>query len=285
MDAGQVVEAADAGHADGAHRRPDHPSARARPDRRHARPQHLDPRRHLAARADERDDDDGGRGRCSTCGRRRRGSTTSRSRSRSAAQKNFRGQNPDPGTAISYWLKGDAGNVRIDISDVTGRVVRTHRRPEERGLNRVRWDLRGNPPQRGAGAAPARRNSRPPPRRRRSRRRRIHRRLRRPRASRAPDARIDRRRRHRAGRRARAADAARRCRRDSRAGARRTAQGGGGGGGGRGRGGFGGRRCRRHLSRQADGGRQGDRTEDGHDRGGQPPVDESVLKVLRAQGC
>jgi hypothetical protein len=67
-------------------------------------------------------------------------------------QKNFRGQNPDPGTAISYWLKGDAGNVRVDISDVTGRVVRTIEGAKGPGLNRVRWNLQGTPPGRGAAA-------------------------------------------------------------------------------------------------------------------------------------
>jgi hypothetical protein len=63
-------------------------------------------------------------------------------------QKNFRGQNPDPGTAINYWLKGNAGAVKVEISDVTGRVVRTIDGSKTQGLNRVRWDLRGNAPQR-----------------------------------------------------------------------------------------------------------------------------------------
>jgi len=67
-------------------------------------------------------------------------------------QKNFRGQNPDPGTAISYWLKGDAGNVRITIADITGREVRTFEAPKNAGLNRVRWDLRPTVPQRGTPA-------------------------------------------------------------------------------------------------------------------------------------
>jgi photosystem II stability/assembly factor-like uncharacterized protein len=56
-------------------------------------------------------------------------------------QKNFRGQNPDPGTAINYWLKGDAGSVRVEISDVTGRVVRSIDGTKSSGLNRVRWNL------------------------------------------------------------------------------------------------------------------------------------------------
>jgi hypothetical protein len=64
-------------------------------------------------------------------------------------QKNFRGQNPDPGTAISYWLKRDAGAVRVSISDINGREVRALEAPKSAGLNRVRWDLRATPPQRG----------------------------------------------------------------------------------------------------------------------------------------
>src|SRR5436190_12158263 len=68
-------------------------------------------------------------------------------------QKVFRAPNPDPGTAINYWLKGDAGNVRVDISDVTGRVVRTIDGTKSAGLNRVRWNLQaGAPAGRGAAA-------------------------------------------------------------------------------------------------------------------------------------
>ena len=47
-------------------------------------------------------------------------------------QKNFRGQNPDPGHAISYWLKADAQSVRVEVLDVTGRVGAHDRRTEDR---------------------------------------------------------------------------------------------------------------------------------------------------------
>jgi hypothetical protein len=68
-------------------------------------------------------------------------------------QKNFRGQNPDPGTSISYWLKGNADSVRIVITDITGREVRVIDGPKTAGLNRARWDMRaGPPPPRGGGA-------------------------------------------------------------------------------------------------------------------------------------
>src|SRR5262249_34514633 len=67
-------------------------------------------------------------------------------------QKNFRGENPEPGSAISYWLKGNAQDVRVSIRDITGREVRSLEGPKNAGLNRVRWDLRANAPPRGTAA-------------------------------------------------------------------------------------------------------------------------------------
>jgi photosystem II stability/assembly factor-like uncharacterized protein len=68
--------------------------------------------------------------------------------------KHFRGENPLPGTAIHYYLKSvPQGDVKIAISDYTGRVVRTLDGTKTAGLNRVQWNLRGTPPQRPAGAA------------------------------------------------------------------------------------------------------------------------------------
>jgi photosystem II stability/assembly factor-like uncharacterized protein len=66
--------------------------------------------------------------------------------------KHFRGQNPAPGTAISYWLKGNANDVRVSISDITGREIRVIEGPKTSGLHRVRWDMRAGPPQAGRGA-------------------------------------------------------------------------------------------------------------------------------------
>jgi photosystem II stability/assembly factor-like uncharacterized protein len=73
--------------------------------------------------------------------------------------KHFRGENPQPGTAISYYLKTAAtGDVKISISDYTGKVVREITGQKDAGLNRVQWNLRGGPlagdaaaGQRGAG--------------------------------------------------------------------------------------------------------------------------------------
>jgi photosystem II stability/assembly factor-like uncharacterized protein len=65
----------------------------------------------------------------------------------------FRGVNPQAGTAISYHLKAaPAGEIKITISDITGKVVRNITGTKEVGLNRVQWNLRGDPPPR-MGAA------------------------------------------------------------------------------------------------------------------------------------
>jgi len=72
--------------------------------------------------------------------------------------KHFRGQNPDPGTAITYWLKGNANDVKVTVTDITGREVRVIDGPKTAGMNRVRWDLRAAAPQgrgRGAGTGQA----------------------------------------------------------------------------------------------------------------------------------
>ena len=189
--------------------------------------------------------------------------------------KHFRGQNPEPGTAISYWLKGNADDVRVSITDITGREIRVIDGPKTAGLHRVRWDMRaGAPPGRGAPArAPARPRSRPRRRRRCSRRRRTRRRRRRRRASRAPR-REDRPRRRP---RRRAPGAARSRPRRSRPHRRRRR----GGGGGRGRGGFGpalpaGRISSRSPSTARSSGRRP------RDRSRQPAVTASVK---RRAGC
>jgi len=64
----------------------------------------------------------------------------------------FRGDNPAPGTAISYYLKSaPAGDVKITISDASGRVIRELAGTKDAGLNRVQWNLRGNPVAGGGG--------------------------------------------------------------------------------------------------------------------------------------
>ena len=73
----------------------------------------------------------------------------------SGGAKLYRGNNPQPGTAISYYLKAaPAGDVKITISDYTGKVVRTIVGTKEAGLNRMQWNLRGDPPARPANLPP-----------------------------------------------------------------------------------------------------------------------------------
>jgi hypothetical protein len=63
-----------------------------------------------------------------------------------SADKHFRGANPQGGTAISYYLKAAAsGDVKITISDSTGRVVRELDGTKDAGLNRVQWNLGPTP--------------------------------------------------------------------------------------------------------------------------------------------
>ncbi|MCU1268219.1 MAG: glycosyl hydrolase, repeat-containing protein [Acidobacteria bacterium] len=56
------------------------------------------------------------------------------------------GQNPPYGAAISYYLKAaPSGDVKIRIEDAKGQTVRTINGTKNAGLNRVTWDLRGEP--------------------------------------------------------------------------------------------------------------------------------------------
>jgi len=62
--------------------------------------------------------------------------------------KNFVGQNPERGTAVSYYLKSPASEeVKITITDIEGEVVRELTGSKEAGLQRVQWDLRGKAPE------------------------------------------------------------------------------------------------------------------------------------------
>jgi photosystem II stability/assembly factor-like uncharacterized protein len=56
------------------------------------------------------------------------------------------GQNPAYGTTINYVLKSPpSGNVTITIADQKGQIVRTLNGTKSAGLNRVTWDLNGEP--------------------------------------------------------------------------------------------------------------------------------------------
>jgi photosystem II stability/assembly factor-like uncharacterized protein len=78
------------------------------------------------------------------------------------AAKQFRGENPAPGTAIHYYLKQPVpGGVKVRISRAgSPDVFREMDGPGDAGLNRVQWDLLGNPTSRG-GATQAGRQAAP----------------------------------------------------------------------------------------------------------------------------
>jgi photosystem II stability/assembly factor-like uncharacterized protein len=73
----------------------------------------------------------------------------------SGGAKVFRGANPSPGTAISYYLKSTPStDVKITITDYSGKLVRDVTGTKEVGINRVQWNMRGNPPARPANLPP-----------------------------------------------------------------------------------------------------------------------------------
>ncbi|HTK30114.1 MAG TPA: hypothetical protein VL309_11200, partial [Vicinamibacterales bacterium] len=58
-------------------------------------------------------------------------------------EKRFVGENPPPGTTISYYLKSAKPDVRLAVIDKAGAVVRELTATRDAGINRVQWDLRG----------------------------------------------------------------------------------------------------------------------------------------------
>ena len=71
---------------------------------------------------------------------------TSQSRGLNGTRR-FAAQNPEAGTAISYYLGRGADEVKITIADLNGETVREMGGPSEPGLHRVQWDMRANPPE------------------------------------------------------------------------------------------------------------------------------------------
>jgi hypothetical protein len=56
-------------------------------------------------------------------------------------QKNFVGQNAPRGTAINYYLKSPASDVKVSVVDGQGRTLCTSDGAKNAGLNRVEWGL------------------------------------------------------------------------------------------------------------------------------------------------
>ncbi len=68
---------------------------------------------------------------------------------RSVTSRQFRGQNPQGGTAISFWAARDLGDAKIEILDGAD-VIRTIDMQAVAGMNRIQWNLQRDAP---AGAA------------------------------------------------------------------------------------------------------------------------------------
>ena len=56
----------------------------------------------------------------------------------------FRAANPPDGALIRYHLEDDASDVRIEIRDASGTLVRTLSAPAAAGLHQLEWDLKTN---------------------------------------------------------------------------------------------------------------------------------------------
>ncbi|MEX2272073.1 MAG: hypothetical protein WD690_11400 [Vicinamibacterales bacterium] len=65
---------------------------------------------------------------------------------RRVTAKQFSGQNPQGGTAISFWTRDGSDDAKIEIADQAGRTIRTLTVPAKAGINRVQWDMRPDPP-------------------------------------------------------------------------------------------------------------------------------------------
>jgi hypothetical protein len=78
-------------------------------------------------------------------------------------QKQFTGNNPPTGTAISYYLPINLeGEVTLQISDTRGQPVRTISGPGARGINRVQWNMRADPEPLPPGASQSNRQRQGP---------------------------------------------------------------------------------------------------------------------------
>jgi photosystem II stability/assembly factor-like uncharacterized protein len=57
------------------------------------------------------------------------------------------GSNPPYGASIHYWLKKENDSIELVIKDKDGQTVRTLKEKGKPGINRIWWDLRGEPTQ------------------------------------------------------------------------------------------------------------------------------------------
>jgi photosystem II stability/assembly factor-like uncharacterized protein len=70
---------------------------------------------------------------------------------RHPTNRDFRGQNPQGGTALSFWARADMGEAKVEILE-KHKVVRTINTTVQAGMNRIQWDMRTDAPPAPAGA-------------------------------------------------------------------------------------------------------------------------------------
>ena len=65
---------------------------------------------------------------------------------RRVTARQFRGENPQGGTAFSFWAPSDMGDAKFEVLNAQGQVVSTVTAPAKAGMNRVRWNMTGAGP-------------------------------------------------------------------------------------------------------------------------------------------
>jgi len=58
--------------------------------------------------------------------------------------RQFRGTNPQGGTALAFWAQSDMPDAKLEIVE-NGQVIRTIAAPARAGMNRIQWDMRRDP--------------------------------------------------------------------------------------------------------------------------------------------
>ncbi|MFQ5702918.1 MAG: hypothetical protein ACE5HT_02740 [Gemmatimonadales bacterium] len=61
-------------------------------------------------------------------------------------QAAYAGENPPFGAIVSYYLANQVASASIEVTNRAGELIRTIQVPRERGIHRVTWDLRHEPP-------------------------------------------------------------------------------------------------------------------------------------------
>jgi len=69
---------------------------------------------------------------------------------RRATAREFKGENPQGGTAFSFWAQSDMGEAKFEVLNAQGQVVSTVTTPAKAGMNRVQWGMTGAGPAGGA---------------------------------------------------------------------------------------------------------------------------------------